>query len=104
MDSSTPRPAAAQAASVAAPVGVAQPSAVLGLRDGLGIVGSARETEAMAQSLASNDGVYFVPALTGLGAPDCHPAEHKRSHETRWTEKCASAARIPEWIATNTAC
>jgi len=39
------------------------------LRDGLGIIDAAAETEAMAASLESNDGVYFVPALTGLGSP-----------------------------------
>jgi glycerol kinase len=39
------------------------------LRDGLGIIESAAETESLANSLASNDGVYFVPALVGLGAP-----------------------------------
>lgn len=39
------------------------------LRDGLGIVRSAGETEAMALSVEDSDGVYFVPALTGLGAP-----------------------------------
>ncbi len=39
------------------------------LRDGLGIVRSAGETEAMARSVEDSDGVYFVPALTGLGAP-----------------------------------
>lgn len=39
------------------------------LRDGLGIIGSARETEELALSVESTDGVYFVPALTGLGAP-----------------------------------
>jgi glycerol kinase len=44
-------------------------AAVQWLRDGLGLVANARETEALARSLASNDGVYFVPALTGLGAP-----------------------------------
>ncbi|HEY4129304.1 MAG TPA: glycerol kinase, partial [Gemmatimonadaceae bacterium] len=44
-------------------------AAVQWLRDGLGIIESAGETEALAGSLASNDGVYFVPALTGLGAP-----------------------------------
>jgi glycerol kinase len=44
-------------------------AAVQWLRDGLGIIETASESEAMAQSLASNDGVYFVPALTGLGAP-----------------------------------
>jgi glycerol kinase len=39
------------------------------LRDGLGIISEAAETEALARSLDSNDGVYFVPALVGLGAP-----------------------------------
>ena len=44
-------------------------AAVQWLRDGLGLVGTAAETQAMAASLSSNDGVYFVPALVGLGAP-----------------------------------
>lgn len=44
-------------------------SAVQWLRDGLGIIDDARETEALAASLDSNDGVFFVPALTGLGSP-----------------------------------
>ncbi|MEO5579386.1 MAG: glycerol kinase GlpK [Gemmatimonadaceae bacterium] len=44
-------------------------AAIQWLRDGLGIIGSASEAEAMAGGLESNDGVYFVPALTGLGAP-----------------------------------
>ena len=44
-------------------------AAVQWLRDGLGIIGSADETEALATSLAGNEGVYFVPAFTGLGAP-----------------------------------
>ena len=48
-------------------------AAVQWLRDGLGIIASAAETEALARSLSSNDGVYFVPALTGLGAPDWEP-------------------------------
>jgi glycerol kinase len=48
-------------------------AAVQWLRDGLGIVTRAGETEAMARSLDSNDGVYFVPALTGLGAPFWEP-------------------------------
>jgi glycerol kinase len=39
------------------------------LRDGLGIINEAAETEALARSLVSNEGVYFVPALVGLGAP-----------------------------------
>jgi len=44
-------------------------AAVQWLRDGLGIIEEAGETEALAASLDSNDGVYFVPALTGLGSP-----------------------------------
>ncbi len=43
------------------------------LRDGLGIIEAAAETEALAASLDSNDGVYFVPALTGLGSPYWDP-------------------------------
>jgi glycerol kinase len=44
-------------------------AAVQWLRDGLGIITDARETEALARSIESTGGVYFVPALTGLGAP-----------------------------------
>ena len=43
------------------------------LRDGLGIVPEAADTERMAASLDSNDDVYFVPALTGLGSPHWDP-------------------------------
>src|SRR5205823_12573928 len=48
-------------------------AAVQWLRDGLGILRSADESESMARSLDSNDGVYFVPALTGLGSPHWDP-------------------------------
>ena len=44
-------------------------AAVQWLRDMLKIVDSAAETDALARSLKSNDGVYFVPAFVGLGAP-----------------------------------
>jgi glycerol kinase len=44
-------------------------SAVQWLRDGLRIVSSARETEALARSVPDSGGVYLVPAFTGLGAP-----------------------------------
>ncbi|TCJ18448.1 glycerol kinase [Rubrobacter taiwanensis] len=44
-------------------------AAVQWLRDGLEIIRDAAETEELARSLDSNDGVYFVPALVGLGAP-----------------------------------
>jgi len=48
-------------------------AAVQWLRDGLGIIDSAGETEALARSLEANDGIYFVPALTGLGSPHWDP-------------------------------
>jgi glycerol kinase len=48
-------------------------AAVQWLRDGLGIIEVATETEPLAASLDSNDGVYFVPALTGLGSPHWDP-------------------------------
>jgi glycerol kinase len=48
-------------------------AAVQWLRDGLGIIARAAETERLARSLRSNDGVYFVPALAGLGAPHWDP-------------------------------
>jgi glycerol kinase len=44
-------------------------AAVQWLRDGLGVISSAREIEALARSVPSSDGVVFVPALSGLGAP-----------------------------------
>ena len=44
-------------------------AAVQWLRDGLGIIKTADETEALAASLSGNDNVYLVPAFTGLGAP-----------------------------------
>ena len=44
-------------------------AAVQWLRDGLGIIANADETEALAATLRGNDNVYLVPAFTGLGAP-----------------------------------
>lgn len=44
-------------------------AAVQWLRDGLGIIRDAAETEALAASVPGNDGLYLVPAFTGLGAP-----------------------------------
>ena len=44
-------------------------AAIQWLRDGLGVISSAKQTQKMAMSLADNEGVYFVPALVGLGAP-----------------------------------
>jgi glycerol kinase len=48
-------------------------AAVQWLRDGLGIIAVPAETEDLARSLDRNDGVYFVPALAGLGAPHWQP-------------------------------
>jgi glycerol kinase len=66
--------------TVAAPSGYALEGAILAsgatlqwLRDGLGILADAAESEALAQKVESTDGVYFVPALTGLGSPHWRP-------------------------------
>ncbi len=48
-------------------------AAVQWLRDGLQIIGGAAETEAVARSVADTDGVAFVPAFVGLGAPYWDP-------------------------------
>jgi glycerol kinase len=48
-------------------------AAVQWLRDGLGVIASAAETEELARTLSSNDGVYLVPAFTGLGSPHWDP-------------------------------
>lgn len=48
-------------------------AAVQWLRDGLGIIGSASEIEGLARTVSDSGDVVFVPALTGLGAPDWDP-------------------------------
>jgi glycerol kinase len=48
-------------------------AAVQWLRDGLGIISSAKESEELAKQLTGNNGVYMVPAFTGLGAPYWNP-------------------------------
>ena len=48
-------------------------AAVQWLRDGLGVLAESAESEALARSVDSCDGVYFVPALTGLGSPHWAP-------------------------------
>jgi glycerol kinase len=48
-------------------------AAVQWLRDGLGLISSAAESEAMAESVESSEGVYLVPAFVGLGAPYWDP-------------------------------
>jgi glycerol kinase len=43
------------------------------LRDGLGLIDDAAESDALARSVSDTGGVYFVPALTGLGSPHWRP-------------------------------
>ena len=49
-------------------------AAIQWLRDGLGVIAEAAESEAYAAGLADTGGVYLVPAFTGLGAPHWDPA------------------------------
>ncbi len=64
-------------------------AAVQWLRDGLQIIGEAGESEGLAASLDGNDGVYFVPALTGLGSPYWDP--HARGTIVGLTRGCGRA-------------
>jgi glycerol kinase len=48
-------------------------AAIQWLRDALHLLGSAADSETLASSVGDNGGVYFVPAFTGLGAPDWDP-------------------------------
>ncbi len=48
-------------------------AAVQWLRDGIGVIDSAPQTESLAAGLKDNRGVYLVPAFTGLGAPHWDP-------------------------------
>jgi glycerol kinase len=66
--------------TAAAPSGYALEGAILAsgaalqwLRDGLGLLADAAESEVLARSVDSTGGVYFVPALTGLGSPHWRP-------------------------------
>ncbi|NNE08706.1 MAG: glycerol kinase GlpK [Gemmatimonadetes bacterium] len=78
-------------------------SAVQWLRDGLGIIEHASETEALARSLDSNDDVWFVPALAGLGAPHWDPyARGTMVGLTRGTTRAHIARAVLESIAYQT--
>lgn len=79
-------------------------AAVQWLRDGLGIIAKAAETERLAESLQSNDGVYFVPALVGLGAPWWEPdARGTITGLTRGTGRAHLARAALEAMAYGTA-
>ncbi|MCM3885798.1 glycerol kinase GlpK [Frankia sp. R82] len=78
-------------------------SAVAWLRDGLGVVGDVAQTAALAASLPGNDGVYFVPALAGLGAPHWDPrARGTLLGLTRGTSRAHLARAVLEGIAQQT--
>jgi glycerol kinase len=64
-------------------------AAVQWLRDGLGIIKSAKDVEALARTVSSSEGVVFVPALAGLGAP--HWDQDARGSITGLTRATTSA-------------
>ena len=64
-------------------------AAVQWLRDGLGIIKSSSDIERLALSVKDNNGVYFVPAFTGLGAPYWDP--YARGIIVGLTRGCTSA-------------
>jgi glycerol kinase len=73
------------------------------LRDGLGLIADAAESEELARSLAGNDGVYFVPALAGLGSPHWVPeARGLITGLTRGTTRAHLARAALEAIAYQT--
>ena len=79
-------------------------AAVQWLRDGLGIIKSAAEVEALARSVNDNGGVYFVPAFAGLGSPHWDPyARGNISGLTRGSTAAHIARAALESIAFQTA-
>ncbi|MCK6502735.1 glycerol kinase GlpK [Myxococcota bacterium] len=75
-------------------------AAVQWLRDGLGIIGSAAEIEALAMSVPDSGGVVFVPALAGLGAPHWRPdARGLLMGLTRGTTRAHLARAVLEGVA-----
>lgn len=73
------------------------------LRDGLGLLRDAAETAGMAAALESNDGVYFVPAFVGLGAPHWNPeARGTMVGLTRGTDARHLARAVLEAMAYST--
>lgn len=75
-------------------------AAVQWLRDGLGLINSAPEVEALARSVDDSGGVIFVPALAGLGAPHWRPdARGTIAGITRGTTSAHLARATLEGIA-----
>jgi glycerol kinase len=79
-------------------------AAIQWLRDGLGVLASAPESEGLARGLESNEGVYFVPAFVGLGAPHWDPeARGTLVGLTRGTSSAHLARAALEAMAYSTA-
>ncbi len=75
-------------------------AAVQWLRDGLGVIADAAETEALARGVDNTAGVTFVPALTGLGSPHWDPdARGLITGITRGTTRAHLARAALEAIA-----
>ena len=74
-------------------------AAVQWLRDGLGLIQSANEIEALASSVPDSGGVVFVPALAGLGAPHWRPDARLVSGLTGGTTKAHLARAVLEGMA-----
>lgn len=75
-------------------------AAVQWLRDGMGFIETAAEVEKLAGSVPSTDGVVFVPALTGMGAPHWDPvATGMFTGLTRGTQRGHLARAVLEGIA-----
>jgi glycerol kinase len=75
-------------------------AAVQWLRDGLGLIQSSEEIESLARQVSSSEGVEFVPALVGLGAPIWNPeARGLISGLTRGTNKAHIAFATLEAMA-----
>ena len=68
-------------------------AAIQWLRDGLGLIRSAAESEALAESVRDTGGVVFVPAFVGLGAPYWDPTRAARSSASRAARRGAHRAR-----------
>jgi glycerol kinase len=79
---------------------LASGAAVQWLRDSLGLIAGAAESEQLAEQVESTDGVYFVPALSGLGSPHWDPdARGLISGITRGTTRAHLARATLEAIA-----
>jgi glycerol kinase len=79
---------------------LASGAAIQWLRDGLGLFADAADSETLAQHVESSEGVYFVPALTGLGSPHWDPAARGLiSGITRGTTRAHIARAALEAIA-----